>query len=583
MSEPGLFAQIMGHVAYTFLQIQPMLPTYAHLLIAATLPIIVASHASLCRPNSAAKPKKSKSGDQDEDDGPRMEGLGAYDALIFPLQAGIMLTILYYLIMWMKDPAMLNMILNFSLSFVSLFSLYQLLSDSMHFAHQLVFPTFYKGSGGIWHVNQAKRCTDFVIEPEGIVTKHRKSPLPSFLRRLPFASLLWSIRALPTPYNKASIRLHVHNVVALNFSLDLYDMLAALASITAVVLSNMLTPSPWYLTNILAFAFAYTSLQHISPTTFPIASLLLTALFIYDIVMVFYTPLMITVATQLDIPAKMVFPRPLSPDGKRTTAMLGLGDIVLPGLVMSLALRFDQYLHYLPLQKLSATGEIIIKSEYVAPGTHWSSRIWAGVNALPALKAGVFRKIYFTVSVVAYVLSLATTLLVNSIWDHPQPALMFLVPGVLGSIWGTALLRGELSTLVNFTDEEEVEEPKKDEKLLTPEGSDTEAVAVAEPASDSNKENSSPKAKPAPKSLLLSIFSENYTPSRLEKTLKDIQSPTFPGVGKNMDLFHFSITLPKRHASGEQAWVETASGIAEEKEFKKETGVGHTAKRLRTR
>lgn len=44
------------------------------------------------------------------------------------------------------------------------------------------------------------------------------------------------------------------------------------------------------------------------------------------------------------------------------------------------------------------------------------------------------------------------------IWNHAQPALLYLVPGVLGSVWITATVRGELSLMWHYTeaiDEEE--------------------------------------------------------------------------------------------------------------------------------
>ena len=45
------------------------------------------------------------------------------------------------------------------------------------------------------------------------------------------------------------------------------------------------------------------------------------------------------------------------------------------------------------------------------------------------------------------------TLLVMSIWQHAQPALLYLVPGVLLSIWSTSLVRGEVKEMWNYTEE----------------------------------------------------------------------------------------------------------------------------------
>jgi minor histocompatibility antigen H13 len=113
-----------------------------------------------------------------------------------------------------------------------------------------------------------------------------------------------------------------------------------LFGIVAIVLYNTYGKA-WWLTNLIGFGFCYGTLQLMSPTTFWTGSLVLLGLFIYDITMVFYTPMMVTVATKLDVPIKLVFP------GPKHGGMLGLGDVILPGIMMALALRFDLYLHYL--------------------------------------------------------------------------------------------------------------------------------------------------------------------------------------------------------------------------------------------
>lgn len=59
-SDPGLWAQILGKAAYEFSLMQPMLPTYIHLIVSALFPIYAGAHASLTRPSTAAKPAKKK-------------------------------------------------------------------------------------------------------------------------------------------------------------------------------------------------------------------------------------------------------------------------------------------------------------------------------------------------------------------------------------------------------------------------------------------------------------------------------------------------------------------------------------------
>lgn len=81
-------------------------------------------------------------------------------------------------------------------------------------------------------------------------------------------------------------------------------------------------------------AAGVTSLPH-RPT---LDAILLTALHAFALPCahrVFFTPVMVSVAKNFDGPIKLLFPRAGSAEelagGKRPFAMLGLGDIVIPG------------------------------------------------------------------------------------------------------------------------------------------------------------------------------------------------------------------------------------------------------------
>jgi len=84
---------------------------------------------------------------------------------------------------------------------------------------------------------------------------------------------------------------------------------------------------------------------------FKTGSLLLSLLFFYDIFFVFGTDVMITVAKNIDAPIKLQFPRDLTTTPPQYS-ILGLGDIVIPGIFMSMCLRFD-FLKTLDKQRLS--------------------------------------------------------------------------------------------------------------------------------------------------------------------------------------------------------------------------------------
>jgi minor histocompatibility antigen H13 len=184
----------------------------------------------------------------------------------------------------------------------------------------------------------------------------------------------------------------------------------------------------------------------------------MAGLFVYDIVMVFYTPLMVTVATTIDGPIKLVFP------GPERGSMLGLGDVVLPGIMMALALRFDLYLHYLSKQTKSTSADpnTVTKAAYVEASGKWGERIWTQAAKTAEVETVAdgsrFKKIYFKASIVGYVLGMIATLAGLHIFHHAQPALLYLVPCVLTLLWGTALARGELALMWEYTEDGSLDE-----------------------------------------------------------------------------------------------------------------------------
>jgi minor histocompatibility antigen H13 len=202
---------------------------------------------------------------------------------------------------------------------------------------------------------------------------------------------------------------------------------------------------PWYLNNVLGICFCLQGIGRFSLGTYKIAAILLVGLFFYDIFWVFGTDVMVTVATKLEGPIKILFPRgsldPVNPEtGAPELSLLGLGDIVLPGFFLALLLRFDAHQANIPTRGLT-------------PDEH--------VHA-------VFPKPYFHTAMVGYVLGLATTLFVMIQFRAAQPALLYLVPAVLGASFGCAFVRGEIKELLAYSEElPEIEEegPAAEEKV----------------------------------------------------------------------------------------------------------------------
>lgn len=466
---------LMASAAYHFQQLKPMMPLYIHLIISALFPIVTGAFASLSRPSSAAKPsKKSKKSheedDEDEDEDEeeeeqKMEGMSPKDAIILPITAGLVLGGLYWLIK-KYGADMINLIFGWYFSAVGVFSVGKLFNDAAALSIGVALPAYFAHRGKLWKADGAERKA---ITGED-AQESRTSPLPGMLGLIPLpravSDRLWSLRSVPK--QKYAFVAYVKNVLDVNGPVTLLNVAATVCSLTAIGY-NQFIDKPWWLTNLQGFAVSYTALQVMSPTTFVTGSMILSALFFYDIWAVFFTPLMVTVAKNLDQPIKLLFPRPDEPgaEGKppiKSYSMLGLGDIVLPGLMIGLALRFDLHMYYLKKQKMAAktgkdgeTGQEIVKADYHNVTGVWGSRIWTfGLDrtSLPqTLVAAAFPKPYFIVSIVGYVIGMVTTLLVMSIWHHAQPALLYLVPGVLLSIWSTALVRGEVKEMWNYTEE----------------------------------------------------------------------------------------------------------------------------------
>ena len=188
--------------------------------------------------------------------------------------------------------------------------------------------------------------------------------------------------------------------------------------------------------NVLALIFTLHALQSTFIGNFKNGFLLLVLLFFYDIFFVFGTDVMLTVAKGIKGPIKIMFPKNYSGE-KPEFGILGLGDLVIPGIVVSLALRFD-FLKSIDIEKLSRM--ITKESE------------GGDVNTMKFLMNKLIDcpKTYFKAILFGYLIAIICTIFVMLIFDHGQPALLYLVPGCILSILITAMARGELSLLWEF-------------------------------------------------------------------------------------------------------------------------------------
>lgn len=225
---------------------------------------------------------------------------------------------------------------------------------------------------------------------------------------------------------------------------------------------------PYALSNFLALCLATAALSLLRLDGFPTATALLGLLLIYDIFWVFYTPVMVTVAKGIDAPIKLMAPK----DSSGGFAMLGLGDVVVPGLMIALCLRFDM-------------GRAALKrpNEDISPRSSFS-------------------RTYFYAALVSYVIGLTVTVYVMQWSGRAQPALLYLSPACIIGPSLLAAAKGELGLLWNWredSDEEErdvtIEAPSEIAQQARKEAKEkaqeeVEEVEVAEPEDDSWMENS---------------------------------------------------------------------------------------------
>ncbi|KAL4870470.1 hypothetical protein BDV12DRAFT_166018 [Aspergillus spectabilis] len=588
MADVSPLAELLGQALYQFTLIKPLLPTYGHVIISALFPLYIGAHASLSRPSSASKPPKtsdneaqdeSENEEEDEEhqeDDQRMEGLAPSDALVFPLTAGATLGGLYLVIKYMGAD-LLNKILGFYFSQMGIFFAMAFLKDAISVLRSFIFPRKYTRRGKTWKPRPSERMFAIVQSPTTAQpVEIRKSPLPGLLGSIPlpesFLKALWVSREVL--YWRAKVRFHMHRVIHFERSFGTLDILSALLSLPTVAYFTFVS-KPWWLTNFLGFSFCYGTLQLMSPSTFVTGSLILGSLFFYDIYFVYFTPLMVTVAKKLDVPIKLLFPRPPAPSEAPDTvslAMLGLGDIIIPGMMVGLALRFDLYLYYKwkCVQKARSEGEDsgVVKPVYQTATGGWGERFWAAPTKptepeleRPYRHARSFPKTYFKASIVGYTIGMITTLAVMQIFDHPQPALLYLVPGILISLWGTALVKGQVNEMWEFSDAEEEEDTNErdgeDGQKYQVTSTDKNRSFFARIFSWSNEGSSTKSSKPDKASNKkgedLTASSEKTDDEKENKKSDNNEakskSDSKDSDSKSLDLFSISIYVPRKTGS----------------------------------
>lgn len=166
----------------------------------------------------------------------------------------------------------------------------------------------------------------------------------------------------------------------------------------------------WLLNNLFALFFAISTLEETSLKSFKIALPTLWILFLYDLYWVYQSDVMVTVAKSISLPLKLLFP--YFDDKELKFSILGLGDIIVPGLFLSLCLKYDVDNCILSINRPKTLEDFRLPLYYISLGL--------------------------------YIFGIVMTYTAMSVFNHPQPALVFIVPSLSLSLLANKWLERRL-------------------------------------------------------------------------------------------------------------------------------------------
>lgn len=330
-----------------------LISSYAGLLCLASISIYAGAHGSLPalkRPKSKGTDKSVVQDDEDEDE--LSDRLSSGDAWLFPVVGSVALFGMYALVKYFGKE-WINWLLAWYFSIA--------------------------GVGSVW--KSAASFTRFAVGEERWKKFDRNRVL-----------------VLKGPRELLSVTLRTPTIA-----------LFPLALIPSVLFNTWGTKSA-LITDILGLSFSYNAICLLKIDSFKTGCILLSGLFFYDVYWVFGTDVMVTVATSLDVPIKLLWPKSLGFASERGYTLLGLGDIVIPGTFVALALRYDH------------------------------ARAGKG-------------KVYFYATLAAYISGLVMTMTVMHVFGKAQPALLYLSPACIMTFFGVGIVRGELGEAWKWIDD----------------------------------------------------------------------------------------------------------------------------------
>lgn len=225
----------------------------------------------------------------------------------------------------------------------------------------------------------------------------------------------------------------------------LAELMALFLSFTLVCL--WVLTGHWLLMDALGMGLCVAFIALVRLPSLKVSTILLSGLLVYDVIWVFFssylfnTNVMVRVATRpaenpiglmvrklhlsgfvreppkLSLPGKLVFP---SSQNANHFSMLGLGDVVMPGLLLCFVMRYDAY-------KRSQAAENAEQQQ-----------------SPPIALSNLQKVTYFHCSLIGYFVGLITAAVSSEIFKAAQPALLYLVPFTLLPLLLMAYIKGDL-------------------------------------------------------------------------------------------------------------------------------------------
>lgn len=171
----------------------------------------------------------------------------------------------------------------------------------------------------------------------------------------------------------------------------------------------------WLLNNLIALVFSVHAIETTSVGSFSTATVLLSALSVYDVLWVLGTAVMTTVVRELDVPIRLLFPKVQGDVWTADFALLGLGDVIFPGLVVALAYRLDCF--------------IACKKE----------------------KKGIPK--YFVAGLIGYFAGISGSFVAMWTLNTPQPAILYIAPAIAICLFLVACGSGEAKAIQTYKED----------------------------------------------------------------------------------------------------------------------------------